>query len=155
MRENFPPSYSNTSSTHWHSPRTTRPGNTHTRKVYHTRLVFALVVVSDHFVCVCVSLSLRLAHSKQQSVLLEESRRRLEGQREELVSRLQSLLRSHWTEALRLLSTQVHILTLKQCFYTDHLCHLLLTEILTCTFAFCLCKCWFCVACQKLYLWDS
>ncbi|KAM9528823.1 uncharacterized protein cntrob isoform 6-T8 [Salvelinus alpinus] len=48
----------------------------------------------------------RLAHSKQQSVLLEESRRRLEGQREELVSRLQSLLRSHWTEALRLLSTQ-------------------------------------------------
>ncbi|XP_045070050.1 centrobin-like [Coregonus clupeaformis] len=48
----------------------------------------------------------RLAHSKQQSVLLEESRRRLEVQREELVSRLQSLLRSHWTEALRLLSTQ-------------------------------------------------
>ncbi|KAL1023444.1 hypothetical protein UPYG_G00040920 [Umbra pygmaea] len=48
----------------------------------------------------------RLAHSQQQYVLLEESKKSLEEQREELVSRLQRLLRSHWTEALTLLSTQ-------------------------------------------------
>eukprot|EP00063_Salmo_salar_P076298 XP_014051133.1 PREDICTED: centrobin-like isoform X3 [Salmo salar] len=59
----------------------------------------------------------RLAHSKQQSALLEESRRRLEGQREELVSRLQSLLRSHWTEALRLLSTQAEGSSLPSLWY--------------------------------------
>ncbi|XP_029529230.2 centrobin isoform X2 [Oncorhynchus nerka] len=60
----------------------------------------------QHTLALTQDYQIRLAHSKQQSVLLEESRRRLEGQREELVSRLQSLLRSHWTEALRLLSTQ-------------------------------------------------
>ncbi|KAJ8001208.1 hypothetical protein DPEC_G00191950 [Dallia pectoralis] len=48
----------------------------------------------------------RLADLQQQSVFLEESKTKLEGQREELVSRLQSLLHSHWTEAIRLLSTQ-------------------------------------------------
>lgn len=37
---------------------------------------------------------------------MESSKRKLEAQRAELVSRLQELLRSHWTEALRLLANQ-------------------------------------------------
>ncbi|KAM6949195.1 centrobin [Aplochiton taeniatus] len=48
----------------------------------------------------------RLSYAQQQCVGLEESRRRLEAQKKELVARLQALLRSHWTEAQRLLTTQ-------------------------------------------------
>ncbi|KAJ8416609.1 hypothetical protein AAFF_G00324870 [Aldrovandia affinis] len=47
------------------------------------------------------------ASVKQEEVLcLEASRRKLEAQRTELVTRLQGLMRSHWAEALRLLTIQ-------------------------------------------------
>ncbi|KAG7464616.1 hypothetical protein MATL_G00167320 [Megalops atlanticus] len=48
--------------------------------------------------------------ARQEEVLcLEASRRKLEAQRTELVTRLQGLMRSHWAEALRLLSTQTQM----------------------------------------------
>lgn len=40
---------------------------------------------------------------------METSKRRLETQREELVARLQGMMRSHWTEALRLLTNQEQV----------------------------------------------
>ncbi|KAJ8254757.1 hypothetical protein GJAV_G00197040, partial [Gymnothorax javanicus] len=44
---------------------------------------------------------------KQEEVeLMEASRRKLEAQRTDLVTRLQQLMRSHWAEALRLLTLQ-------------------------------------------------
>ncbi|XP_066514822.1 centrobin isoform X2 [Hoplias malabaricus] len=48
----------------------------------------------------------RIAALQEELVSMETCRRRLEMQREELVSRLQGMMRSHWTEALRLLSSQ-------------------------------------------------
>ncbi|XP_048884912.1 centrobin isoform X2 [Brienomyrus brachyistius] len=48
----------------------------------------------------------RLALKQEEVQSLESSKRKLEAQRAELVSRLQELLRSHWTEALRLLANQ-------------------------------------------------
>ncbi|XP_076842268.1 uncharacterized protein LOC143486750 isoform X2 [Brachyhypopomus gauderio] len=46
----------------------------------------------------------RMAELQEQLGSMETSKRRLEMQREELVSRLQGMMRSHWTEALRLLT---------------------------------------------------
>ncbi|KAL6484079.1 hypothetical protein MHYP_G00089520 [Metynnis hypsauchen] len=48
----------------------------------------------------------KMAALQEEMVSMEASKRRLETQREELVSRLQGMMRSHWTEALRLLSNQ-------------------------------------------------
>nr|XP_023650637.1 centrobin isoform X1 [Paramormyrops kingsleyae] len=48
----------------------------------------------------------RLTLKQEEVQSLESSKRKLEAQRAELVSRLQELLRSHWTEALRLLANQ-------------------------------------------------
>ncbi|KAL7863862.1 hypothetical protein AOLI_G00152820 [Acnodon oligacanthus] len=48
----------------------------------------------------------KMAALQEEMVSMEASKRRLETQREELVSRLQGMMRSHWTEALRLLSSQ-------------------------------------------------
>ncbi|XP_026888762.1 centrobin isoform X1 [Electrophorus electricus] len=46
----------------------------------------------------------KIAEMQEQLVSMETSKRRLEMQREELVSRLQGMMRTHWTEALRLLT---------------------------------------------------
>ncbi|XP_037396889.1 centrobin isoform X2 [Pygocentrus nattereri] len=48
----------------------------------------------------------KMAALQEEMVSMEASKRRLETQREELVSRLQGMMRSHWTEALRLLNNQ-------------------------------------------------
>ncbi|XP_036404325.1 uncharacterized protein cntrob, partial [Megalops cyprinoides] len=51
----------------------------------------------------------KLSARQEEVLCLEASRRKLEGQRTELVTRLQGLMRSHWAEALRLLSTQTQM----------------------------------------------
>ncbi|XP_027007914.2 centrobin isoform X1 [Tachysurus fulvidraco] len=51
----------------------------------------------------------KMAELQKELVTMETSKRRLETQREELVSRLQGMMRSHWTEALRLLTSQEQI----------------------------------------------
>ncbi|KAG5260600.1 hypothetical protein AALO_G00294310 [Alosa alosa] len=48
----------------------------------------------------------KLSVMQEQLVSMATSKRRLEHQRAELVSRLQGMMRSHWTEALRLLANQ-------------------------------------------------
>ncbi|KAG5852022.1 hypothetical protein ANANG_G00058030 [Anguilla anguilla] len=48
----------------------------------------------------------KVSVKQEEVVLLEASRRKLEAQRTELVTRLQQLMRSHWAEALRLLALQ-------------------------------------------------
>ncbi|KAJ8338155.1 hypothetical protein SKAU_G00371210 [Synaphobranchus kaupii] len=48
----------------------------------------------------------RVSMKQEEVVHLEASRRNLEAQRTELVTRLQGLMRSHWAEALRLLTLQ-------------------------------------------------
>ncbi|XP_053542420.1 centrobin isoform X3 [Ictalurus punctatus] len=50
-----------------------------------------------------------MAELQDELVSMETSKRRLETQREELVSRLQGMMRSHWAEALRLLTNQEQI----------------------------------------------
>ncbi|XP_053096468.1 centrobin isoform X2 [Pangasianodon hypophthalmus] len=51
----------------------------------------------------------KMAELQEELVSVETSKRRLETQREELVSRLQGMMRSHWAEALRLLTNQERI----------------------------------------------
>ncbi|KAM9444689.1 centrobin isoform 3-T3 [Clarias gariepinus] len=51
----------------------------------------------------------KIAELQEELVSMETSKRRLEMQREELVSRLQGMMRSHWAEALRLLTNQEQI----------------------------------------------
>ncbi|KAF4078366.1 hypothetical protein AMELA_G00198420 [Ameiurus melas] len=51
----------------------------------------------------------KMAELQDELVSMETSKRRLETQREELVSRLQGMMRSHWAEALRLLTNQEQI----------------------------------------------
>ncbi|XP_060793845.1 centrobin isoform X2 [Neoarius graeffei] len=48
----------------------------------------------------------KMAELQEELGSMETSKRRLETQREELVSRLQGMMRSHWAEALRLLTNQ-------------------------------------------------
>ncbi|KAI4899664.1 hypothetical protein NFI96_003956 [Prochilodus magdalenae] len=48
----------------------------------------------------------KVAALQEELVSQEACKRRLETQREELVSRLQGMMRTHWTEALRLLNSQ-------------------------------------------------
>ncbi|XP_046724760.1 centrobin-like [Silurus meridionalis] len=51
----------------------------------------------------------KMAELQEELVSMETSKMRLEMQREELVSRLQGMMRSHWAEALRLLTNQEQI----------------------------------------------
>ncbi|XP_058266899.1 centrobin isoform X1 [Hemibagrus wyckioides] len=51
----------------------------------------------------------KMAELQKELVSMETSKRRLETQREELVARLQGMMRSHWAEALRLLTNQEQI----------------------------------------------
>ncbi|KAK3547803.1 hypothetical protein QTP86_031453 [Hemibagrus guttatus] len=51
----------------------------------------------------------KMAELQKELVSMETSKRRLETQREELVARLQGMMRSHWAEALRLLTSQEQI----------------------------------------------
>ena len=46
---------------------------------------------------------------QEELVSMATCKRRLEHQREELVSRLHGMMRSHWTEALRLLANQEQV----------------------------------------------
>ncbi|XP_042569762.1 centrobin isoform X1 [Cyprinus carpio] len=48
----------------------------------------------------------KLSEMQEELVSMAASKRKLEVQREELVSRLQGMMRSHWAEALRLLTNQ-------------------------------------------------
>ncbi|KAK9954808.1 hypothetical protein ABG768_016849 [Culter alburnus] len=48
----------------------------------------------------------KLSEMQEELVSMAASKRKLETQREELVSRLQGMMRSHWAEALRLLTNQ-------------------------------------------------
>ncbi|XP_059384518.1 centrobin [Carassius carassius] len=48
----------------------------------------------------------KLSEMQEELVSMAASKRKLEMQREELVSRLQGMMRSHWAEALRLLTNQ-------------------------------------------------
>uniref|UniRef100_A0A671M804 Centrobin, centriole duplication and spindle assembly protein n=1 Tax=Sinocyclocheilus anshuiensis TaxID=1608454 RepID=A0A671M804_9TELE len=48
----------------------------------------------------------KLSEMQEELVSMAASKRKLEAQREELVSRLQGMMRSHWAEALRLLTNQ-------------------------------------------------
>nr|XP_021325729.1 centrobin isoform X1 [Danio rerio] len=48
----------------------------------------------------------RLSEMQEQLVSMAATKKKLESQREELVSRLQGMMRSHWAEALRLLTNQ-------------------------------------------------
>ncbi|XP_051517543.1 centrobin isoform X2 [Myxocyprinus asiaticus] len=48
----------------------------------------------------------KLSEVQEELVSMAASKRRLETHREELVSRLQGMMRSHWAEALRLLTNQ-------------------------------------------------
>ncbi|XP_051947357.1 centrobin [Xyrauchen texanus] len=48
----------------------------------------------------------KLSEVQEELVSMAASKRRLETHREELVSRLQGMMRSHWAEALRLLANQ-------------------------------------------------
>ncbi|XP_061089427.1 uncharacterized protein cntrob isoform X1 [Conger conger] len=48
----------------------------------------------------------KVSMKQEEVVVLEAGRRKLEAQRTELVTRLQQLMRSHWAEALRLLTLQ-------------------------------------------------
>lgn len=57
-------------------------------------------------VCVCVC---RLSEMQEELLSMAVSKRKLETQREELVSRLQGMMRSHWAEALRLLTNQEQV----------------------------------------------
>ncbi|XP_016430076.1 centrobin isoform X3 [Sinocyclocheilus rhinocerous] len=50
--------------------------------------------------------SSKLSEMQEELVSMAASKRKLEAQREELVSRLQGMMRSHWAEALRLLTNQ-------------------------------------------------
>ncbi|XP_030630818.1 centrobin [Chanos chanos] len=51
----------------------------------------------------------KLSELHEELISLATTKRRLETQRAELVSRLQGMMRSHWTEALRLLTSQDQI----------------------------------------------
>jgi len=46
---------------------------------------------------------------QEELLSMAASKRKLETQREELVSRLQGMMRSHWAEALRLLTNQEQV----------------------------------------------
>ncbi|ROL01515.1 Centrobin [Anabarilius grahami] len=48
----------------------------------------------------------KLSEMQEELVSMAASKRKLETQREELVSRMQGMMRSHWAEALRLLTNQ-------------------------------------------------
>ncbi|XP_007234197.3 centrobin [Astyanax mexicanus] len=48
----------------------------------------------------------KITSLQEEMLSMETCKRRLESQREELVSRLQGMMRSHWTETLRLLNNQ-------------------------------------------------
>lgn len=48
----------------------------------------------------------KLSEMQEELLSMAASKRKLEAQREELVSRLQGMMRSHWAEALRLLTNQ-------------------------------------------------
>ncbi|TRY54277.1 hypothetical protein DNTS_031080, partial [Danionella cerebrum] len=54
-------------------------------------------------------LSVRLAELQDQLGVMAAAKRKLETQREELVSSLQGMMRSHWAETLRLLTNQEQV----------------------------------------------
>ncbi|TRY90307.1 hypothetical protein DNTS_017535 [Danionella cerebrum] len=66
-------------------------------------------------------LSVRLAELQDQLGVMAAAKRKLETQREELVSSLQGMMRSHWAETLRLLTNQEQVEGVRGGFCSSHL----------------------------------